>query len=188
MAYEFRFYNAGQRICEKITYDNPLLDQKSSNLIAYYQLDAPEKGFFTVPRELETSGARYPVQFDKAVIEKFGKRGVVLVDKNLEPDSIPESDPIAATDADAKKKGEASWIQFLRERAQEWLDHCALVRQAGGNPKQATGFHKFALETLGIQDPGATIENVLSTNAGKGEVAELRAQVAELTKKINAKP
>jgi hypothetical protein len=188
MSFEFRFYNAGQRICEKLSYDNPLLEARTSNLIAYYQLDAPEKGFFSVPRELETaSGGRFSVPFDKSVLDKYGKRGIVLIDKNLAADDIAEDSPLAATDVDAKRKAEKFWLEFLKDKAQEWLDHCAMIRQAGGNPKPAAGFHKFAMETLGIQDPGATIDNVLSTNAGKGEVAELKALVAELTKRVNAK-
>lgn len=188
MAYETRFYNAGQRICEKLAYDNPLLDPKNSNLIAYFHLDAPEKNFFTVPRELEMqNGARVAAMFDRSIIEKYGKRGVVQVDKNLDPASIDEDSPLAATDADAKRKAEKSWVAFLKDKAQEWLDHCATVHQAGGNAKPASGFHKFALEYLGIKDPGDALGNVVEAKANTSEMDEMRKKIEALTKLVEGK-
>src|SRR3981189_886059 len=112
-----RFYNPGQRIQEKLPYNN-LNDPREVCNISYHLINAPEKDFFEVPESvmlptMDGSEAEIRADFPREVQRLFADRGVVLVNPRFKGDVL-ESDNVALTDAEAKVKGDEMYHRHLR--------------------------------------------------------------------------
>src|SRR5258708_2316556 len=114
-------YNAGDRIEERFSYTNPEEDHRVSNCVSYWVMNAPKQGFFEVPRELPTSMGTTLVNLWKEVIERYGVRGVLRIDKNLDPvPDGPEFAFVANSEKHAKEKGELLWKGYLRKLVEDF--------------------------------------------------------------------
>ena len=180
---KLRFYNAGDKIQESLSYSLP--DGHDVHCIAHYLVTAPAGSFFDIPTEIEIGPATIRVEFARDLLNRFGDRGMVLVDKNREEENIGENEPIAASDDVARKKGKEKWLSFLEGIVTRHVEQCEQIRASGGAPLQARGMSKHAFDILGKEDPAALHMRVNSmpvqTPAPSGELAELRAQVKVLT-------
>jgi hypothetical protein len=184
-----RFYNPGTKIDEMLRYDNPTTDPAKQNNIAYYRLQVDKASFFEVPTEQviespEMGELRVPVGFGKRVKETFKDYGVVQIDPRKKPDAIHEDDNLAANEKDAKEKGTRMWRDFLMKMAREHITNCEQARAAGGFPMRAKGLMKHALDELGIEDPADKVGVAVDRKQDSDEMAELKKQIAELTRLV----
>jgi hypothetical protein len=176
-----RFYNPGQRIQEKLPYNN-LNDPREVCNISYHLINAPEKDFFEVPESVtlltvDGSEAEIRADFPREVKRLFANRGVILVNPRFKGDVL-ESDNIALTNAEAKVKGDAMYHQHLRSVVDDWFTIVERAKQAGGRPRPAQGLHKHALKALNLQDPADTIDTLLTAQAGQVSSDAVQAQLA----------
>lgn len=152
---QVRFYNAGNKIEEHMKFSQP--EGGDIHFIAYWLLVAHKESWFEVPTEIDVRGLGIAVSFAKDIQQRFGQRGVVRLDPNWDEKkaegSEPEKFPLAATEDAAIEKAGILWKRYLRRVATEHLNDCDNIKTAGGTPRAAGGFTKFALETLGIEDP-----------------------------------
>lgn len=174
-----RFYNAGDRIVESLCFTLP--DGHDIHCSARQMIDLSAKDFTDVPIELQIGAATVYAPFHKDIQQRFGTRGVILIDKNRDPQTIDEDEPVAASDKEAKGKGERLWNEYLRAIITQYFELVAKVKAAGGNPPAPGGFTRRAMRLLGVDDPtediyGRTAEKV----ERKDEVAELRRQLSDL--------
>lgn len=149
-----RFYNAGDRIQCTLRYSNPA--GHDIHVIAQYQMDAPEHGFFSVPEESEIEGATIRHTFDRDIMRDWGARGVILIDANYERRDDREQDdvfPIAKNDESAIEKGQRKWKAFVNERVKEFLEQCAMIKSVGGVPRGADSTMQRYLKIVGMVDP-----------------------------------
>lgn len=177
-----KMYNAGDRINETLNFSLP--DGHDIHVVGKWHMDAPERSFFDVPTEMQVGFATIRVEFVRDILLKFGDRGLILVDKNREPGTILETEPVASNEDEAKRKGEANWKGYLRKVAQIYLDEGAQIRAAGGMPRAPHGFTKRALKLLNIADP--TEEVFIKAGQQQTEVDALRQQLAELSAQLAA--
>src|SRR5437660_1774874 len=96
-----RFYNPGQRIQEKLPYNN-LNDPREVCNISYHLIDAPQKDFFEVPESVtlltvDGQEAEIRADFPREVKRLFANRGVILVNSRFKGEVL-ESDNIALSD------------------------------------------------------------------------------------------
>jgi hypothetical protein len=192
-----RFYNPGQRIQEKLPYTNPTRDQSKMSNLSYFLIDAPEKDFFEVPSILFLKDAlghdhQLFTPFPAEVKRIFANRGVVQI-KPGHTEPIPEEDNLATNDADARVKGDELYHNHLHELVNDWFNIVNRAHAENRPAKPAQGAHKFALKTLGLQDPAATVDNLISAERGKTTTKEaddrmkaLEAQNAELMGQMKA--
>ncbi len=178
-----KLYNAGDRINEVLNFTLP--DGHDIHVLGKWHMDAPEQSFFEVPEEMQVGMASVRVEFARDIVAKFGDRGVVLVDKNRDPQTIPPAEPIASSEQQAKEKGEAAWKAYLRKVAQAYLDEAAAIRAAGGAARAPQGFTKRALKLLNIMDP--TEEVFVKAGQQQSEVDALKTELAELRALVAAK-
>lgn len=156
-----KFYNAGDRISEAITFSLPgQVTAHSGNLMAHWMLDAPAGSFFQVPTmiQLAQDGTRLNVDFPTTVLMRFGDRGIVMIDEGWDPgedEERSEREPFAVDEAAAKKKGELKWWKYLRTIVQNHMNACDRARAAGGFPLEAQGFTKRAFKLMNMVDPAA---------------------------------
>ncbi|MCU1247090.1 MAG: hypothetical protein JWQ49_119 [Edaphobacter sp.] len=176
-----RFYNPGQRIQEKLPYNN-LNDPREVCNISYHLINAPEKDFFEVPESVtlltvDGSEAEIRADFPREVKRLFAHRGVVLVNPRFKGEVL-ETDNIALTDAEAKVKGDAMYHEHLRAIVDDWFTIVDRAKAAGGRPRPAQGLHKYALKALNLQDPADTIDTLLTAQAGQVSSDAVQAQLA----------
>lgn len=182
-----KLYNGGQKFDEHMPFHVP---GPQGGRTGYFPAKADEQSFFEVPSEIIVDAARIPVEFAKDLAEKYGDRGVVLVDKNLDAKQIAAEDkemessdrlpkPIAASDEDAKIKGDKIFQKYVEKIANDHLLRCERLRSQAMAPQAATGFTKYCLRRLGISDPAATI--VEAAGVKNNDVETLKAEVARLT-------
>lgn len=181
-----RFYNPGSRIFEKMAFDHPSKDIKSVNLIAYYQIDAPEKDFFEVPTEVEVHADSGPVnvsvKFADRIQKDFKDYGVVRIDpkRDVEKKPIADDENVALTNKEAKERGERLWKDYLLAMAREHISNVDMARAAGGVPMRAKGIYAQALKHCGIEDPADQVGTAVSKKQDSEEMSDLKAQIAEL--------
>jgi hypothetical protein len=176
-----RFYNPGQRIQEKLPYNN-LNDPREVCNISYHLINAPEKDFFEVPESVtlqtvDGSDAEIRADFPREVKRLFADRGVILVNPRFKGEVLV-SDNIALTDADAKVKGDEMYHQHLRSVVDDWFTIVDRAKASGGRPRPAQGLHKHALKALNLQDPADTIDTLLTAQAGQVSSDAVQAQLA----------
>jgi hypothetical protein len=179
-----KFYNAGQRIQERFSYTNPELDHRVSNCVSYWMMDAPKQGFFEVPREVQTSMGSTLVNLPKEVLDRYGERGVVKIDRNLDvvPDE-PEFAYIVNSEQMAREKGEALWKTFCRKRIEDFEKENEIrVMQRNLPPMRPNGFVVSCFKELGLMVPGD--EKFIAAGAQKTDVSELKETVANQQKLI----
>lgn len=167
-----RFYNAGHRIDETFAFSHP--EGGDIHFIGRWPLQAPKEGWFDVPTELELQNTTISVQFVRDIKQKFGPRGVVMLDPRWDPaKEDPEAElwkyPFAPTGDLVIARADALWKLYLRKVVAAHLADSESARAAGGAPRSATGFTKNALKMLNIQDPGE--EYFLSLQKGVGSNA-----------------
>lgn len=176
---QVRFYNAGNKIEEHMKFSQP--EGGDIHFIAYWLLVAPKESWFEVPTEIDVRGLGIAVSFAKDIQQRFGARGVVRLDPAWDEakaeGSEPEKFPLAANEEAAIEKAGILWKRYLKRVATEHLNDCDNIKTAGGTPRAAGGFTKFALETLGIQDPYDRYFNDLTKGApnGNGTNADVKA-------------
>jgi hypothetical protein len=202
MSYQFpssetRFYNPGQRIQERIPYTNPTRDQSKMTNLSYFLLDAPEEDFFTVPSILFLKDAmghdfQIFVPFPASVKRQFAGRGVVMIDPNHKA-PIADEDNLATNDEDAKTKGAELYHNHLLGLVNDWFNIVNRAQSENRPAKPAQGTHKFALKALGLQDPAASVDNLISAEKGRTTTKEadermkaLEAQNAALAGQLQA--
>jgi hypothetical protein len=176
------FFNAGDRISEPLSYSLPGVGD--IHAIARYMIDAPENDFFYVPTELRllSENIRVPVDFAQTVVQRMGKRGVVMIDEDFEEDEENGQTAdiaIAKTEESAKEKGERLWKGYLEAICRNHIESCQKARAAGGYPREAEGFTKRALKLQGWTDPAVMILNELKQSpptAASSDVAALLEQ------------
>lgn len=168
-----RFYNAGNRIDETFAFSQP--EGGDIHFIGRWPLRAPKEGWFEVPSELELQNTTIAVQFVRDIKQKFGPRGVVMLDPRWDPaKEDPEGElwkyPLAPNEELVIARAEKLWTLYLRKIVQGHLDDCQSAMAAGGAPRAATGFTKSALKLLNIQDPGEqyflNLQKGVGSNAG----------------------
>jgi hypothetical protein len=182
-----RFYNPGSRIHEMLTFDHPTNDVKEQNLISYFALDAEPGSFFEVPSEVEVQledgeTRAVPVNFGKRITADFAKLGVVLIDpkRNTKKHPIGSEENVATNDKDAKIRAQELWEEAMYRLVREHEENCIKLRDNGHKPKRAFGNVAHALKTLGIEDPANDVEDVVRRKQDVSEVAQLKAQLAEM--------
>jgi hypothetical protein len=183
-----RFYNPGQRIQEKLPYNN-LNDPKEVCNISYHLINAPEKDFFEVPESVtlltvDGSEAEIRADFPREVKRLFADRGVVLVNPKFKGEVL-ETDNIALTDDEAKVKGDEKYHSHLRSVVDDWFSIVDRAKQAGGRPRPAQGLHKHALKALRLQDPADTIDGLLTAQAGQVSSDAVQAQLSAQNETIS---
>lgn len=183
-----RLYNGGDRISEMLTYSLP--DGHDIHCVARWSLEAPEKEFFTVPKYLVIGQAQIAMAFLETILrpDRFGGRGVVLLDANFEAPADPEEAealPVAKTEKDAIAKAGRHWEGYYRRVAQQWIDECNQARANGGVPRSASGFVVRALKLAGIMDPGSTVLATVTKAAPASEGnSEVIRELERLRKKV----
>ena len=181
-------YNGGDRISEVLPYSLP--DGHDIHCTARWTMEAPEKEFFTVPKVIVIGQARISVPFIETILrtDRYGGRGVVLVDANWEPDGDAEAAekmPVAKTRELAIDKAGRHWKLYVEKVAQQWIDECNEARSRGGVPRAASGFVVRALKICGIIDPASTVMVAAAeSKSNKSEIDSLREMVDNLTAKI----
>ncbi len=177
-----RFFNAGDRISEAMLFTLP--DGHDIHCQARWMLDAPAAEFFTVPTEMQIGSARVMVRFADDIERKFGHRGVIRIDKNLDAQQINEDQAVATNEAEARKKGEARWRDYLKKVVQTYLDEADQARSAGGAPRRPGGFTRRAMQLLGVSDPS---ERVFEAAAPESKVAKLERELEEMKQLLMAR-
>lgn len=180
-----RFYNGGDPKFERMQYSALEFDIKNENGVRHYVLDAPRKGFFEVPREIRTeNGASQLLGLPREVMEKYGPRGFVMIDKNLD-DKRCEGEPfIANSDEGAREKGDRLWREYCHKCVTEYEENNE-KRATIPLPKlRASGFILHAYKELGMTPPGAEEEK--KALEGKNTLELLQQQVATLTALVTA--
>jgi hypothetical protein len=182
-----KFYNAGDRISEAITFSLPgTVNANSGNLLANWHMDAPAASFFQVPTEirLQQDLSRINVDFATTVLQRFADRGVIMIDEEWDAgddEERAERFPFAVSDEAAKVKGEAKWIKYLQTIVKNHINACDRARAAGGFPLEAQGFTKRALKLLNMQDPAATAFDSFKKQVAIAADAPQQVQSAEAT-------
>ena len=178
----FKFYNAGDKIDEVLSYSLP--EGHDIHVIARWQMTAPAKDFFEVPHELELGRSTIHVEFARDITRKFGVRGVVLIDARHKTEKESDDKPkpaFAASDEQAMARGKELWEKYTRTIVEQHLNDCEASRAAGGAPRAAIGFTKRCLKLHGITDPSEQYFNSLRAggtgNQNDNQVAALQAQM-----------
>jgi hypothetical protein len=179
----YRFYNAGEKWSFSLSYSIPSTPDTADDIhvCANYEVICPAEGWFEVPDELNVGGALIQVRFAEHLLQHYGNRGIVLLDRNRE--SVGDSEPVGASEAVVIEKARSLWLSYLHTTATAHLDWCSRVRAAGNSPPGATGFAKRALKILGIADPAEILLDQLRVkpmaagSATNGELEALREQV-----------
>ena len=184
MAEKARFYNAGDRIDEKFIYTLP--DGHDIHCNAHQRVQIAARGFTDVALELNIGPAIVRLRTDVDIRLRFGRRGVIQVDRNREPDSILPEEPLAATDEDARKKGDALWRAYLRDVVETFEKEIAEARAAGRPSRTPSGFTRRAYELLNIEVPGN--EKFREQSATDKTVEKLMAEVEELKRRVSVAP
>lgn len=185
-----RLYNAGDRISEALNYSLP--DGHDLHCVGRYTLDAPEKEFFTIPEAFPVKNGQgedvliYP-RFTELILraDRFGQRGVVLIDPDYkEPEGEPnDNEPIAASDAEAIKKANRILEKYEKNAIQLYIDQCNAIRTSGGVPLAAAGYTKRLLKKYGVVDPSEAV--LIKADDQTRTIQELQKAISDQQKVID---
>jgi hypothetical protein len=182
-----RFYNPGPPINEMLAYTNTTVDPREANNISQWPLKALEKDFFEVPEVVTIStpegDVTIPVHFARVLKHQKATQGIILVDTAAK--DILDGDNLAASDAEAKKKGDAMYREYLRALCTEWYAIVAETKAAGAIPKAASGLFAYALKKMHLEDPADTIDTIMRAKEGQVANADVQAQLAAQQAQIN---
>jgi hypothetical protein len=185
----YQFYNAGDRIRDSFYFN--LVGGADIHCLSKWYLDAPAQSFFEVPSVLVlANGSDVAVGFPKDVLNRYWKRGVVMIDPNS-PFCADEGKPYAASKDEAIEKARLYWDQYIDLAVQNWIDQCQEARSVGGIMKQATGFTARALKLRRVKDPAAIMYESSQPAqpqpaAQSDEVKSLQEQLVALQKQMSA--
>lgn len=182
-----RFYNPGSPINEMLAYTNTTVDPRECNNVSQWPLKALEKDFFEVPDVVTIStpegDVTIPVHFAKVLKHQKAAQGVILVDPGAK--DILDGDNLAASDAEAKKKGDTMYREYLRALCAEWYAIVAETKAAGAIPKAASGLFAYALKKMHLEDPADTIDTIVRAKEGQVANSAVQAQIADLQAQVN---
>ena len=179
----FVFYNAGTKINETIQFDYPGRDIRVENLTARWQLIAEGESFFEVPAMIMPGGVPVWTGFDVEIIKRHGGKQVVQV----VPNYVDNGDdlPYAATREEAVVKARTTSKSYLVGLAQQHKDHVSEMRVRGMTALPAQGLTKYAIRTLGIEDPALDVQTAIEKTANTSEIDALRAQLLAMQNMLN---
>jgi len=177
---EVRFYNGGDPKDERMQYTAIEYDVKAENGVRYFVLAAPRKGFFYVPREIRTDeGAAQLLGLPTEVMEKYGERGFVMIDRNLSDEKVSGKPFLANSDELAKEKGDKLWREYCLKKIREFEDNDQERIARGMAKARPSGFIVHMYREVGIVPPAA--EDEKKAIEGQNTIEALRQQVATLT-------
>lgn len=179
----YRFYNGGDKINDRIPFDNPNNDIKVDNIVSYYHLQAPAQGYFEVPDSIATGRNRSFSNFDLTVMSKWGQLGVVRVDRDIDP--AMSATPVAPDDREAKILGDRIHEEYLTKLVQDYVNRVEEAKAQGKLILPAQGYTKHALKKLGIADPALTVKNMVEkqksgSDEDKLKISLLEAQIKQM--------
>lgn len=184
-----RFYNPGNAINEMLRFDHPTNEPKDLNNVAYYRLEVAPRSFFEVPTHTEVETANGPqevaVGFWKRIKEDYRSYGVVLVDPKAR--DAAGDDNVAASDKEAREKGDALFKEHLIALAREHVARCEEARAYGGVPRRAIGNTAHALKVLGITDPADQVGTAVESTKKTAEISALEEKINRLEKLLESK-
>lgn len=182
-----RFYNPGQKICDKLQYTHPTKDPKEGSALAYYDFIVESKEFVDVSdtQTLETPEGEVTVavNFSKRIKKDYQNRGVILIDARLK--NILEDDNAATDDKGAKLKGDAMWRDYLKSICQDHYTRVQEIKSFGGVPRAAVGLTKYALNVMNMEDPADQVDTITRAKEGQASNQETQQQIAQLLARIN---
>lgn len=189
----FKFYNAGKRISELFrfsTTDSSAGQAEKGDGTSFWALEAPEKGWFFVPTEISAGTETIRVNFAEDIKRKFGHMGVVLLDPRYnraeeDPDKELQGYAIAASEAGVIERAEEIWKLYLRSVVDNHMADCDQALSAGGRPRKASGFTRYALKVLAVDDPGQQLLNS-NTQGVTGDVAAVLSAMQAQQSATNA--
>lgn len=154
----YRFFNAGHKIDENFPFSLPGDVGADIHVLGRWNLLAPKEGWFEVPRELTVGNSIIAVQFYKDIQRRFGKRGIVLLDANYNPDTEDPDKPlefyaVAPTEELVIARAEKLWLDYLEAVCKAHFEDVQNAMSAGGAPRGARGFTAHALKLRGYADP-----------------------------------
>ncbi len=175
-----RFYNAGDRITNRFNYTKSDEDMRVSNCVGYFDMDAPRQGFFDVPREMKTMGGSQFVGLPKEVMEMFGERGVVMIDRNMTDDEAAGEAFVANSEDNAKDKGRKLWLDYCLKVTRTWEENNEQRATMGLQRTRPSNFIVHAYKELGMNPPLiANIPTPTPAAQPSPDVDELKKQLKE---------
>jgi hypothetical protein len=172
----YRFYNAGKRISEMIKFSttNSALGQaEHGDGISSWPLEAPEKGWFFVPAEVDCGTETIRVTFKDDIRRKFGYMGVVLLDaRHNSGNEDPEKDlqAVASSEEAVIARAEKLWELYTLGVIEKHLADCDQALASGGRPRKASGFTKYCFKMHGKIDPGDTYAHTADVKPGNDQL------------------
>lgn len=186
MALEYRFYNGYNAINEAIPYTKSDVE-KDTNPNGLWVLKVDAQSFFEAPGMIELDGrGASSTNFDRTICDKYGALGVVLIDPKKNP--LSWGRPLAKNDKEAKVLGDQIHDDYLQDVVQKYINSVEEAKTAGRTPLPAQHYTKYALNKLGIADPARGVHNYIERQAETTDVAQLKAQMAELMARLGEKP
>lgn len=189
---ERQFFNAGDKIDEVIMFSisesslGANSDDKSSkHSVGRWRLYAPAESWFAVPLEMDTGNETIRVNFSKDVYERFGKRGVVMLDpkhnpENEDPDRGLAFYAKAPTREAVELRAKALWQLYTRSIVDQHLADCQSALSVGGSPRGAVGFTAHCLKLNSISDPAEKYFKGLQDGKPlNGEIANIFAPILQ---------
>lgn len=184
-----RFYNPGNAINEMLRFDHPTNDPKDLNNVAYYRLEVGPRSFFEVPThtEVETVNGiqEVAVGFWKRIKEDYRSYGVILIEPKAK--DVQDEDNVAASDKEAKERGDARFKEHLVSLAREHVARCEEARAYGGVPRRAIGNTAHALKVLNIADPADQVGTAVESSKKTAEISTLEEKIARLERLLEGK-
>lgn len=188
-----RLYNAGPHIEETLLYSIEGHGQSGTlGCVARYLVEAPEKGFFHIPEMFEVRndvGGTMPLYpgFTETLLreDRWGGRGVVLIDPTFKEDDPEDKVPIAADEKGAVAKANRILERWEKALIQAFKNQCDEARSKGNVPVGAKGYTKRVLEKYGVKDPSEV--QLMKTSETQNEIEALKKQMADQTAEFNRK-
>lgn len=175
--HKIRFYNAGDMIQDRFAFTLP--DGPDIHASGFAEVKLNPKSFSEIETEYRVGPAVVRLQLDQDVLRRYGKRGVVLVDANLDPKKIGEDEPLALSDSDAEERGARLWLLYLREIVMRHEEENALVRSQGGARRSPGGFTRRAYKLLGLKVPGDEVLQAAAAAAGGAQPSNAKVEALE---------
>ena len=179
----FLFYNAGTKIQETLQFDYPGRDPKVESLVAHWSLIVEPESFFEVPSMIAPEGRPVWTQWDQEIMKRHGGKRVVQVVASYVDDGADV--PFAADREKAVHKGKTMWKAYLVGLVQTHKDHVNEMRVRGLTALPAQGLTKFAIKTLGLEDPALDVQTAIEKRDNTSEVDALKAQLLAMQTQLN---
>lgn len=190
---ESRLYNAGDRIEEALLYSIEGHGQSGPlGCVARLQIVAPAKEFFRIAEMMEIKndvGGTLPIYpgFTETLLreDRWGGRGVVLVDPTFDADDPEDKIPVAKSDKEAIAKANRILERYEKGIVQAFIDQCNEARAQGRPPVGAKGYTRKLLDKYGVADPSQAV--LMKTGETQSEIEGLKKQMEEQQREFNRK-